>query len=112
MCFDYFVTETGVHQKQYGKPAMGFIKKHPAANPGPHVYISVEDNGNGMSEDVRQNIFEPFFTTKPVGEGTGLGLSIVYKIIENLNGQITVQSEPNKGTEFIITLPIDSSIKE
>jgi hypothetical protein len=76
------------------------------------VRISISDNGPGIPDEIKDRIFEPFFTTKPVGEGTGLGLSIVYQIIENLHGQITVNSEIDKGTEFIITLPIDSNIKE
>lgn len=46
------------------------------------VYISFDDNGSGMREDMLKKIFEPFFTTKPVGQGTGLGMSIVYKTIE------------------------------
>lgn len=76
------------------------------------VRISIADNGPGIPKEIKDRIFEPFFTTKPVGEGTGLGLSIVYQIIENLNGNITVNSDSGKGTEFIITLPIDSNIKE
>ena len=53
-----------------------------------------------------RQIFEPFFTTKQVGDGTGLGLSIVFKIIEVHSGHIAVNTEVNKGTEFVITLPI------
>lgn len=73
------------------------------------VIISIKDNGVGMSEEVKQHIFEPFFTTKKVGEGTGLGLSIVFSIIELHKGELTVESEPGKGTEFIISLPITQS---
>ena len=71
-----------------------------------HVSISIKDNGTGMTPEVKAKIFDPFFTTKQVGEGTGLGLSIVFKIIEVHNGNITVNTEIGKGTEFIITLPI------
>ncbi|MCC5938998.1 MAG: sensor histidine kinase [Lunatimonas sp.] len=70
------------------------------------VVIEIGDNGPGMPEHVREKIFEPFFTTKPVGKGTGLGLSIVYTIIENHKGSIVVESSPDRGTNFIITLPI------
>lgn len=70
-----------------------------------HVTISVKDNGSGISDENMEKIFSPFFTTKPVGKGTGLGLSVCYGIIENMGGSIKVNSEKNKGTEFIIELP-------
>jgi two-component system NtrC family sensor kinase len=72
---------------------------------GEDIVISIKDSGMGMPEEVKNKIFEPFFTTKDVGEGTGLGLSIVFSIIEAHKGQIVVESEKSKGTEFIITLP-------
>ncbi|GAB4486484.1 MAG: hypothetical protein OHK0045_05790 [Raineya sp.] len=70
-----------------------------------NVIIRIRDNGTGMSEQVKRRIFEPFFTTKAVGVGTGLGLSITFGIIEKHNGQIFVNSEEGKGTEFVIQLP-------
>ncbi|HAD97580.1 MAG TPA: hypothetical protein DCG19_09245 [Cryomorphaceae bacterium] len=73
---------------------------------GSRVSVYLGDNGIGMDEATKKKIFEPFFTTKDVGEGTGLGMSIVFKIIEKHNGTIAVNSEPGKGTEFIITLPM------
>ena len=72
------------------------------------VKISIKDSGTGMPDEVKAKIFEPFFTTKDVGEGTGLGLSIVFRIIENHKGTIDVITKLNQGTEFIITLPINS----
>lgn len=70
--------------------------------------IEIEDNGPGMTEEVRLKVFDPFFTTKPVGIGTGLGLSVSYFIItENHNGTIEVVTEAGKGTNFIIRLPIE-----
>jgi signal transduction histidine kinase len=69
------------------------------------VKIIIKDNGLGMTPEVKEHIFEPFYTTKDVGKGTGLGLSISYGIIEKHHGHIDVISEPDKGTEFIISLP-------
>lgn len=71
-----------------------------------HVAVTINDNGTGMSPEVKARMFDPFFTTKPVGEGTGLGLAIVYGIIEDHHGRITVDSEVGKGTSISIILPI------
>lgn len=68
--------------------------------------ISIADTGIGMSSEVKEKIFDPFFTTKDVGEGTGLGLSISYGIIEKHRGTLTVESELNHGTRFIIAIPL------
>ncbi len=75
------------------------------SNENDQVKISIRDTGSGMNEETKKKIFDPFFTTKDVGKGTGLGLSISYGIIEKHNGTIMVNSEEQKGTEFIITLP-------
>lgn len=70
------------------------------------IEISIEDNGGGIKEELRDKIFEPFFTTKPPGVGIGLGLSISYDIIvERHKGDITVESHDKKGTKIIILLP-------
>ncbi len=70
------------------------------------VQVEIEDNGPGMDEATRKRIFEPFYSTKNVGKGTGLGLSIAYFIITvNHRGKIMVESEPGKGSNFIIQLP-------
>jgi two-component system sensor histidine kinase PilS (NtrC family) len=66
--------------------------------------IIIKDSGQGISKEDRDRIFNPFFTTKT--GGTGLGLSIVYRIIEDHQGTITLDSAPGKGTQFIIRLPI------
>ncbi|HTS16308.1 MAG TPA: ATP-binding protein [Verrucomicrobiae bacterium] len=72
---------------------------------GEWVVIQVRDTGRGMTEEIRQRCFEPFFTTK--GErGTGLGLAIVYGIVQRHGGSIDVQSEPEKGSVFLIRLPV------
>ena len=76
----------------------------------PWAEIQVEDNGIGMSENVRKRTFEPFFTTKEIGQGTGLGLSVSYFIITNNHkGQMEVQSTLGQGTCFTLRLPLASS---
>jgi signal transduction histidine kinase len=69
------------------------------------IEIMVADNGMGMSEEVKKKIFEPFFTTKREG-GYGIGLSATQRIISSHDGQMSVESTPNEGTAFTITLPI------
>ncbi|HEV2205992.1 MAG TPA: ATP-binding protein [Candidatus Acidoferrales bacterium] len=69
--------------------------------------IQVQDDGIGISADVLPNLFEPFFTTKERGHGLGLGLAISRTIIERHLGRIEVQSEPGRGTQFTITLPVN-----
>lgn len=59
-----------------------------------------------MSAEVRDKLFQPFFTTKPVGEGTGLGLAVAYGIITGHGGRIEVESEPGRGSCFIVRLPV------
>ena len=70
--------------------------------------LSIKDTGSGISKENLTKIFDPFFTTKEAGEGTGLGMSISLKIIKDHNGKIEYKSEINKGTEAIITLPLNS----
>lgn len=71
------------------------------------VRISIADNGSGIPENIQNRIFDPFFTTKPVGSGTGLGLSVSYQIVvEKHQGNLFCHSEPGKGTEFVIILPL------
>ena len=67
--------------------------------------IVVEDDGPGMTEEVRSQIFEPFFTTKPAAQGTGLGLAIAEEIVREHGGSIEVRSEPGRGTEMRVWLP-------
>lgn len=76
----------------------------------PWAEIQVEDNGIGMSENVRKRTFEPFFTTKEIGQGTGLGLSVSYFIITNNHkGQMEVHSTLGQGTCFTLRLPLAGS---
>lgn len=72
------------------------------------IVISIRDDGIGIAEEHRGKIFEPFFTTKGVGEGTGLGLAISYSVIQHHQGRIECHSEPGKGSEFKLYLPVNS----
>ncbi len=69
------------------------------------LLVCVADNGKGIPPEIRSNIFEPFFTTKEGGHSAGMGLSIVYGIMLSHRGQIEVESEPGRGTAFILTFP-------
>lgn len=73
---------------------------------GNNIKIIIADNGPGIPEENLNRVFDPFYTTKPIGKGTGLGLSICHGIITAHNGRIYVESEPGKGTTFIIELPV------
>jgi CheY-like chemotaxis protein len=75
-------------------PAPGFVR------------VEVQDNGCGMSPEVRQRLGEPFFTTKPPGRGTGLGLTSAFGIVRELGGRIEVESEVGRGTTFRVCLPL------
>ncbi len=69
------------------------------------VDIEIHDTGPGIPPEILPKVFDPFFTTKDVGKGSGLGLFIVHEIIEEHDGCIAVDSEPGKGTTFLIRLP-------
>jgi two-component system NtrC family sensor kinase len=70
-----------------------------------YVEVRIADTGQGIPKENLSRIFEPFFTTK--GEyGNGLGLAVIWGIIDNHNGTIDVESEPAKGTTFVIRLPL------
>jgi len=70
--------------------------------------IEIHDTGAGILPELRSRIFDPFFTTKPVGVGTGLGLAICHGIVDTLGGEISVESEPGRGSVFRVTLPAAS----
>ena len=72
---------------------------------GPHVRLTIQDNGTGMSSDVLERMFDPFFTTKPIGEGSGMGLAVVHGIVANHGGALMVDSLGGKGTKIEVYLP-------
>ena len=69
-----------------------------------NLIVKIKDSGKGIPQNQLNKIFSAGFTTKGVGVGTGLGLAICAKIIEKHKGEITVNSEVGKGSEFIITI--------
>jgi signal transduction histidine kinase len=71
------------------------------------VCASVSDTGVGMTPEVQSQLFDPFFTTKGM-RGTGLGLSVSLALIKGHQGTLTVESEPGRGTTFVIRLPLSS----
>jgi len=72
-----------------------------------NILISIADNGEGMSDEVKQRLFENFFTTKPIGQGTGLGMGITRDIIEKKHGgKVTFESQLGKGTTFTFSIPV------
>jgi len=73
---------------------------------GDYLRISVSDNGCGIAPAIQKKIFDPYFTTKEKDLGTGLGLAVVRGIVADFGGTITVESEPGKGSEFTVYLPL------
>jgi signal transduction histidine kinase len=71
-----------------------------------YIEIRIADTGQGIPKENLTRIFEPFYTTKGK-HGTGLGLAVIWRIIDNHNGTISIESEPGKGTTFIIHLPLE-----
>jgi len=90
--------------------------KHLGIKMGPHLHLTVRDEGVGMEPSVLGRIFEPYYTTKEPGKGTGLGLSVIHGIVKNHGGFVTVESTPGKGSTFHVYLPtledIETEIEE
>ncbi|MCG6135303.1 MAG: HAMP domain-containing histidine kinase, partial [Nostoc sp. LLA-1] len=95
------------------------IKAHPnrititTVSENKQVKIAIADNGKGMNEEIKQKIFDHLFTTKTVGKGIGLGLAIARQIVvEKHAGNIEVNSQLGKGSEFVICIPYGSEDAE
>ena len=71
------------------------------------ILIAIEDNGIGMSDDAVSKIFKPFYSTRKA-KGSGLGMTIAEKTIRDHRGTVAVSSEPDKGTQVTITLPLQT----
>jgi len=80
--------------------------------PGKYTFVSVEDTGTGMDENVRKHLFEPFFTTKEIGKGTGLGLSTVKFIVNQYRGHVSIISEKDNGTKVKLFFPVNNDDKD
>ena len=101
-CYAVFNKSKGATETPYKPTIKVSLKKD-----GDKVRLTIEDNGSGITDEVKERLYTPFFTTKPLGEGTGLGLSITKSIIEQKhNGTIELESQPNEFTRFTITIPI------
>ncbi|MDH5699430.1 MAG: ATP-binding protein, partial [Nitrospirota bacterium] len=72
---------------------------------GSYVRLAMTDSGQGIPSDLQTRIFDPFFTTKDVGEGSGMGLAVTHGIVADHGGAIEVQSEPGRGTTFVLYFP-------
>lgn len=81
------------------------IKQYDDIAPGSYIKLTVEDTGHGIPKVVLKRIFEPYFTTKSTGEGTGMGLAVIHGIVKGHGGDISVLSEPGKGSVFTVLLP-------
>lgn len=88
-----------------GNPEQHVVRVRVCSGDVASVRIEIADTGVGIAPEIRGRIFEPFVTTKPVGSGMGLGLTICHRIITDLGGRITVESEPKCGSVFHIELP-------
>jgi len=101
--------ENGVHAIQKSGTIRINVKpdaQHPLATPdAPAIHITVQDNGCGIKEDDLQHVFESFWTSREDAGGTGLGLTMVKRIVDWHNGELKLDSTPEKGTTIHIILP-------
>jgi PAS domain S-box-containing protein len=85
------------------------LSSKPNLKPGPHLKLTVNDSGHGMSREVLERIFDPFFTTKLPGEGMGMGLAVVHGIVKSYGGAILAHSKPGEGSQLDVYLPLSEN---
>ncbi len=83
----------------------GFVAITTRVTPESMVALEIRDSGCGISKDAIEQIWDPFFTTKNVGQGIGLGLAVTYNIVKRLGGEISVESQIDKGSKFTVRMP-------
>jgi CheY-like chemotaxis protein len=86
-------------------PDAGSLSGKNTLKPGPYLRLTVSDTGHGIPQAVMKRIFEPYFTTKKTGEGAGMGLAVIHGIVKSHGGDISVTSEPGKGSIFHVFFP-------
>lgn len=91
---------------------MAMSPRYHHLTPGTYLRMIVSDTGCGIEPDLQDKIFDPYFTTKPQDRGTGLGLSVSYGIIKNAGGTIQMESSPDKGSRFIVYLPVSEQVRD
>ena len=84
--------------------------KYPELRSASCVRMIVKDTGPGIPPDVIHHVFEPFFTTKKYGDAKGVGLSVVQGIVKGLGGAVSLHSEPGRGCEFVVLLPVHQEV--
>lgn len=87
------------------------VKQYQDLRPGPHVILSVSDTGSGIDPEIKDRIFDPYFTTKDIDKGTGMGLAVVHGIVKNHDGDISIESEPGKGTAVHVLFPAVEAVE-
>jgi C4-dicarboxylate-specific signal transduction histidine kinase len=97
------------HAISPGQPERNRIQVSARGVGGERVLVEVSDTGCGIPPELLERVFDPFFTTKPVGVGSGLGLSVCRRIITAHGGELSVESEPGRGTTFRVFLPVHTS---
>jgi PAS domain S-box-containing protein len=102
--------EVGMHMRQEDI-SQELASRSLRMSSGPHVVLTVADQGPGVDAAIADRIFEPFFTTKNRSRGVGLGLATVYGIVSQYSGHIDVKNRPEGGAEFSIYLPSATTVK-
>jgi signal transduction histidine kinase len=89
-------------------PEGGKLRVSLEAHRPERVEVRIADSGTGIPDEALAKIFEPFFTSKPRGKGSGLGLAVAKGIVSDHGGRIDVSTEVGKGTEFLVSFPIEA----